>query len=377
MFSKSTKDVDVLYLLPYSEKDSIHGGKIRAREIEKLIKLSGLTVRTVHLGDLRFTKEENGLVDGFPSAIVGDVGLLDKNFHFAEGESIQPKILIFEQPWSWNEVKRIKMKYPTLKVVYSSQNIEWRLKELILHRYIGRDANRIISKIRNLEIEISQNVDRVLVVSESDSEWHSTYTKSKPIVLPNGTSLKNLSDSHINIGNENYGIIVGSAHPPNIEGCLKYLADPELWLPLDTKLVVVGSLATALQEQWGQLQNRWNQSCIELIPKVPDTSLTDLLVNSKLILLPISYGGGTNLKTAEALGSCRPIVASEPAFRGYETFRNDEHVNLARNVSDFKIKCISYLLKPRIETIVRNTSKLQWSNSLLPLEKLLKEMLYV
>ena len=41
-----------------------------------------------------------------------------------------------------------------------------------------------------------------------------------------------------------------------------------------------------------------------------------------MIILPKTLSGGSNLKTAEALASGRPIVATNRAFDGFEGFRD-------------------------------------------------------
>ena len=63
----------------------------------------------------------------------------------------------------------------------------------------------------------------------------------------------------------------------------------------------------------------------------------DYLINrAAVVLLPIAQGGGSNIKTAEALLSGRPIVASSTAFRGYEAFRNSAGVTIEDNVGRFR-----------------------------------------
>lgn len=47
-----------------------------------------------------------------------------------------------------------------------------------------------------------------------------------------------------------------------------------------------------------------------------------LLKMSDIVVLPITEGGGTNLKTAEALQSARTIAATDVAFRGFERHRS-------------------------------------------------------
>ena len=49
------------------------------------------------------------------------------------------------------------------------------------------------------------------------------------------------------------------------------------------------------------------------------------------MLLPITYGGGSNLKTAEALLTGHPIIATAKAFRGCEVFTDMPGMIIAGN----------------------------------------------
>jgi hypothetical protein len=54
-----------------------------------------------------------------------------------------------------------------------------------------------------------------------------------------------------------------------------------------------------------------------------------LIANAHALPLPIGYGGGSNVKTAEALAAGRPIVATGAAFRGFDEYRSLPSVTLA------------------------------------------------
>jgi glycosyltransferase involved in cell wall biosynthesis len=146
-------------------------------------------------------------------------------------------------------------------------------------------------------------------------------------------------------------------------------------MPPNSRIIVLGSLAAALSESWSNLRNRWGDICVELIPEVSDSDLGLLMEKCKLILLPISYGGGTNLKTAEALVSGRPIVASAQSFRGFENYAEYPYVKIVDTNLDFKILTIGRLIGKRIPTKDREISKLLWDSTLSPLANSLQELI--
>jgi glycosyltransferase involved in cell wall biosynthesis len=54
------------------------------------------------------------------------------------------------------------------------------------------------------------------------------------------------------------------------------------------------------------------------LPDAPEDEKNLALLSCDAVILPVTNGGGTNLKTAEALLSGKPVIATKVAFRGYE-----------------------------------------------------------
>jgi glycosyltransferase involved in cell wall biosynthesis len=368
---------EVLQLLPYANSGGTHGGKIRAREIRSTLLVEQAKIETIFLGDLEFIQESDEFnLNGIPHSLVGDVNLLNCNFKLNKVDMPNLRIILFEQPWAWNEVKRLKISNPKAVVVYSGQNVEHRLKEKILKPMFGRQAVEISNQIRNIEIEIAEMADYIVTVSQDDANWYSKFSKNTPVVAPNGTSV-NEALAHPEYESDSpYGLVVGSAHPPNIEGCLKFLSEPELWLPKSTRIVVAGSLGLALRDRWHALQNRWGQRCVELISDADDFDLSRLINGCHVMLLPIGYGGGTNLKTAEALASGRPIVATQQAFRGFEEYSGAKFLSLVENSLDFKIEAIKRLMQPKQAFIPRDVNDLKWENTLAGMRRLYRDIMH-
>jgi hypothetical protein len=367
--------VEVLQLLPYANDGGIHGGKIRAREIRSTLLGEQAKIETVFLGDLKFIQARDEFnLNGIPHSHCGDVNLLNCDFKLNKIKMPNLKIILFEQPWAWNEVKRLKISNPKAVVVYSGQNVEHCLKEKILKPLIGRQAVEVSNQIRRIEIEIAEMADYIFTVSQEDANWYSKFSKNAPVVARNGTSI-NETLAHAEYESDSpYGLVVGSAHPPNIEGCLKFLSEPDLWLPKSTRIVVAGSLALALSDHWLTLQNRWGQSCVELISDVNDLDLSRLINGCHVMLLPIGYGGGTNLKTAEALASGRPIVATQQAFRGFKEYSGEKFVSLVDNSLEFKMQTIKRLMEPKRTFTPRDVNDLKWENTLEGMRRLYRDI---
>jgi hypothetical protein len=108
---------------------------------------------------------------------------------------------------------------------------------------------------------------------------------------------------------------------------------------------------------------------LALIGQVTDYALSCLIANAAGLLLPITFGGGSNLKTAEALVSGKRIVASPMAFRGFEDFASMPGLLFADNEADFGDAIrLTFDLSSDEGTITRpGVESLLWDECLRPL----------
>ena len=108
---------------------------------------------------------------------------------------------------------------------------------------------------------------------------------------------------------------------------------------------------------------------------MPAEELIQVIAKAKVVLLPISYGGGTNLKTAEALASTSYVVGSGSAFRGFEEYSNLEGVFKVDNSMEFKIRTIGCLNEKKSQSERRQLPELHWNNSLAPMKSRILDLL--
>ena len=98
--------------------------------------------------------------------------------------------------------------------------------------------------------------------------------------------------------------------------------------------------------------------------------LQGLLEIAHTVGLPITHGGGTNLKTAEALWAGKHVVATTTAFRGFESFRTSPGVLVADEPSKFLAALRTTMAQapnnlPRAEREKRKS--VLWTETLKPL----------
>ena len=198
-------------------------------------------------------------------------------------------------------------------------------------------TSKAADMVRQLEVEIIKKADYAIVVSEEEAAFIKSNNNDCVVTVRNNgnghiTHKLRQQTTKINYANDSY-IFIGSAHPPNIEGLTIILHKlKEQSIKSEFVLKIIGSvgLVRAIIDA--------SQQCLcsnILILGILDVDqLIYEIENSKGILLPIFSGGGTNLKTAEALLSHKYIVGTSKSFRGYENFRNEEGVKIIDDVNE-------------------------------------------
>jgi hypothetical protein len=112
--------------------------------------------------------------------------------------------------------------------------------------------------------------------------------------------------------------MIGSAYWPNVDGFFAMFGEGLGFLPLGRRLLVAGRMGEAILED-----PRWRHRAAVNAPRfaaVGEVDLVtkhDLFAGSRCAPVPVLWGGGAKLKTADALASGRAVVATRAALDGY------------------------------------------------------------
>jgi hypothetical protein len=99
---------------------------------------------------------------------------------------------------------------------------------------------------------------------------------------------------------------------------------------------------------------------IRIVGEVKSDEIDAAIIRSTGIILPIWEGGGSNLKTAQALLSNKCVIGSQFSFRGFESYINEPGVWLARDPEN--LAAIAATLNPqKVYTRSTKTKELNWS----------------
>jgi glycosyltransferase involved in cell wall biosynthesis len=390
----------VALLTPYSLAVPRHGGQIRASQIKLRLEELGADVSVFGVFPpnpvtSRTSGAEKGyvvdcgtaiaklpdLADWFAGALLPErlecFSKLDRDLN-----DMAPTIIWLEQPWPWLAIKKIVSGWSKKPVIiYSAQNVEYKMKReiLISQKQLTSDAEAEIQKMRAMEGDLVSNADLLVTVTASDLRELSQFNPKKTFILPNGVVRRTLDRTRAEefrshwLNNKRWATFVGSAHRPNAEGFWDCLGTNCAFLRPDEAIVVVGGVSGLMDSDRRFLdQGTLGQSRIAFRGMSDDRDLGALIIGASAVLLPITSGGGSNLKTAEAIASGVPVVTTSYALRGFEFASSLTNVFVANTISEFRRairKCFDHAhefpIVPKDEVALRE--QVYWDRILLRL----------
>lgn len=373
--------VRILGLGTYPIRKPVHGGQRRVTAFKEFYDRCGITYdyACIYNGahyDLADVGAHDRPFDGsgteeWLANLVGDVlsgqqgGSNPSAFlHFSQIlDRLEPNAVQLEQPFMWPLARRLRQHFGGRepRLIYSSHNVEASLKRGILkscgvHQEL---RNKICSEIEDMEAEIAREADLIICVSEADREYYCTELKSSaPVILvrngvdrPEKCASCPTPEALSRFQHQPYLMTVGSAHVPNIEGLYHYVIEGGVFfVPPVPTLAICGGIANAISEQAGYQQYRAaNNERVQFFSAISDPELSAVKKGCHGVFLPIRGGGGTNLKTAEALALGKWVVATSSALRGFESYLGADGVVIADTPADFRRSMRQVLQRPQLK----------------------------
>ena len=232
--------------------------------------------------------------------------------------------IVCEQPWLFAFAKKFRAdaRRPKIRLVYGSQNVESELKRQIIEAYYGPSyAAECEALVLEAEMDAISSAELISTVSEADARWTKPHTGVPIVVAPNGVSpnrasIHDVLEANPIAGHRKFALYVASGHPPNVFGFYDLFGDGVGCIAPDERLVVAGGAGQSIRNDEKFAKVAGLGRCFIDAGMVSDAQLRGLLQSAHCIFLPMTSGGGTNLKTAEALWSGRPVIATALAMRG-------------------------------------------------------------
>lgn len=397
----------ILILGTYPLHPAMHGGQKRTVAIIEKYRELGHEVKYVSIctpgnytryskDDLRVSEDAMQALHGVPSLTFTELVTCQEA---AKDERIvaklkqivaafRPTIVEYEQAYVYAFVKATEenLGLSGIRVFFSSHNVEWQMKHDIAlsEGCTPEEINPYVSAIKGIETELASSAEQVIAVSQSDIDTYQKVAKNGTYTLaPNGISPLHPSETAkaawLKLFNEQgvqrTAVFVASAHPPNLHG-FRTLIDGIGFLGFQERIVIAGGVSDMLKDlakktsdiQLATLRNR-----VIFVGRLSETKLQGLIAAADAVILPVLEGGGSNLKTAEAITSGKPIIATTHAFRSYDDFMNFPNTYIADEPVAFQAaikKAISGKYIARNQEQTEKARQVLWDVCLKPLEGL-------
>jgi glycosyltransferase involved in cell wall biosynthesis len=394
----------LLLLSTYPIKSPQHGGQKRTRAIYEAYKDSFAEVRhsAVFFRGFYTDYDEDDIPLGsmgeqlvMQSPLTGDI-VCGEAIHKDPAVKqkmtkllleLKPDIIHIEQPFPYLGLRPLLEELNLKpKLVFGSQNIEAPMKREILEsaNVPTKEINDAVHIISELDRELSKNSDLVVACTESDLNEHTKMGAQNVVLAPNGIAPITTSNSAKDywrkqfkrLGVKRTVLFVGSAHPPNWTGFLQMVGKGLGFVPADTRIVIAGSIADYFEREIKPEALNIEDATFWLraysAGRLSEERLGSLIEQCNIMLLPITEGGGSNLKTAEAILANKKVIATNHALRSFEWFKDFPNVWVADNRKDFQKSIQEALQAPfnnRTAEQTRLAQRVTWDNCLAEMVK--------
>lgn len=401
----------VLLLSTYPLVEPRHGGQVRLLNIKRAYAAAGWDVVTLAVYDEQVYSPSSAAphdvpfpasspyrnVRGQPVSLASDLlsgdyaSAIDGGLHTILGRTPEAIDCIHvEQPWLWPVAELLRRRRGNERVVtvYGSQNIEAPLKQENFKLLGLQFDEHLVARVAQLEVRAAREADIVLAVSQQDADEIIKWGPKRLLLAPNGVEPWPSPSQELRaqwlerLPKHPWLLYVASAHPPNFSNFATLFGGSLACVPPTSRIVVAGGVSEHLYrimretEWWGL-----NLSRLELLFTLSEEQLAAVKSLTHGFLLPISSGGGTNIKTAEALYSGAHVVATPAAFRGYEEYLGLPEVHICSSPKELQKAVRSVLSLPRASQVDQTSAAagirhdLTWSKRLASLPEAITRLI--
>jgi glycosyltransferase involved in cell wall biosynthesis len=151
------------------------------------------------------------------------------------------------------------------------------------------------------------------------------------------------------------------------------------FLKPDEAIVVAGSVSDYFEQKYDieDVKSAIFWKRVICVGQLTESRLRALIGIADCLLLPITEGGGSNLKTAEALLSGKPIVGTSHAFRSFDEFIDLPDIYISETPAAFRTNMAHALRSARGERTQSESLLVQgvtWSECLNEAIEVVKEL---
>jgi hypothetical protein len=402
-------EMRILQLSTHSTLIPRHGGKLRSHHVARVLEKEGFDVQRIafcwraaddledqrepiiDVGRMPFWRSEKFEAYGPGRLCLGEyiatVAALEAPGILVEFDervrAAAPDVVLLEHPWTWPLLARLEeVRSGAVRVVYNSQNVEIALKRRVLQDEGIPAPPKVLEGIDALERGLVIDAAGVSACTRMDADIYANWGARRVVVAPNGgvqrerRHLLDILPWPLEVAHS-YALAVGSAHPPNMSGFMNLVVPSLPLLRPHQRVVLAGGMGPeVIQALEVKGLAHLAKARLIVLGMLDEFCLDCAIANANVLLLPIQYGGGSNVKTAEALLSRRPTVATAAAMRGFDQFREVPNMTVAEGSVDFGTAMLAALDRPyRLQGADHPAlSSLLWESTIAPLVRMMLEI---
>ncbi|HYH74973.1 MAG TPA: glycosyltransferase [Candidatus Saccharimonadales bacterium] len=297
--------------------------------------------------------------------------------------SFRPDIIQIEQVFPYLGMQRLLAEMNMQpKLLFSSHNVEAPHKRKILESTGMREDEiaPVVDKIHKAELELTKASELVIACTDADRRYYEKHGAKRTVTARNGMARIKTTEAAKEAWRQQYAkqgiaktaLFVGAAHPPNWVGFLEMIGTGMGFMPFDSRLVLAGGICDYFEQTINEPYNYFHLTFWQRVlaaGRPSDESLGALLMLADVIVLPITEGGGSNLKTAEAVLSGRPVVGTSHAFRSFEELKDLPNIYIADKPEAFRqaiVHAMQAPLQKRTAAQVDLAESVLWERCLMP-----------
>lgn len=256
--------------------------------------------------------------------------------------------------WMWAATRKLRQAPPCRNAVFvfGTENVEHALKRAIFEAHDHTD-DRALEALAELETAACREADLTLAVTRAELAVFVGLGARRGVEAANGiapwsATPAKLAEWRGRLPAGPWVLYVSSAHPPNVTGFADLIGDSLAFLPAETQLVLVGTAAAPVAERLLKAPDAaLNRSRLQVLGVLPEADLAAVRTLAHAYILPIRDGGGSNLKTAEALYAGAYVVGTSTSFRGFEGTMGADRVRIADTSAGFRAAVAEVLGRER------------------------------
>lgn len=218
-----------------------------------------------------------------------------------------PDVIFFEGPYWAFLVEKVKQQLPHTVCILFMHNVEkYYYKNMVNKSIQMKILYQVTCKCEQKSVALA---DKIICLNKRDAEQvEEIYQKKCDFLLP--INMEDKCDSE-RINNQNIKrelLFVGSLFPPNYDG-IKWFIEKVMPKLEGFTLKIVG-------RGFEKVRKELERENVEVIGSVDD--LSEYYYSYPVLVMPILYGAGMKVKTAEALMYGKTIVGTREALEGYD-----------------------------------------------------------